>query len=69
VVPHSQSSLAFLTEVWGYFSGEIHTILQINVIVLTFESQTCKNVSHKFALSVLILGLKNLGFYLSEHCE
>jgi hypothetical protein len=39
LVPHSQSSLAFLTQLLGIFSHEIHTILCSNVIVFTFVCQ------------------------------
>jgi hypothetical protein len=35
-VPHSQSSLAFLTQVFKIFSYEIHTILCGNLLIFTF---------------------------------
>jgi hypothetical protein len=38
-VPHSQSLLAFLTEVLEIFSSEIHTILYCDKTIFTFECQ------------------------------
>jgi hypothetical protein len=39
LVPHLQSSLAFLTQLLGIISNEKHTILSSNAIVFTFERQ------------------------------
>jgi hypothetical protein len=60
-VPHSQSSLAFLTQYLGIFSCNIRTILGINVIVYIFECQastTMADISQKNSLSVIFLDLK-----------
>jgi hypothetical protein len=64
-VPHSQSSLAFLTQLFGIFSYEMHTILRSNVIVFTLNAKPelqwqilNKNISQKFSPNVLFLDLK-----------
>jgi hypothetical protein len=61
--PHSQSSLAFLTNFWNFSRMKYTQLCVSSAINFTFECQPngrfkIKNFSQKFSLIVLSLGLK-----------